>query len=142
MKTSFLGDPMFSIELCVRGLEMFNDDMERVAEWLLSGEARMFEQGGGLEEEDEAESSRFKEGRTLATIVGRPPALCYLALQLFKDNKDAAMNLLFDGGAMYVLGCAVLCRAVLRCRALRGRCSLPDMNAVVAPDSGAPSQVR
>ena len=96
---------MFSIDLCVQGLKMFNDDADRVAEWLLSGEARMFEQGGGLDEQDEDESPRYKEGRTLAQIVGLPPALCYLALQLFKDNKDASMNLLFDQGGMYVRPC-------------------------------------
>lgn len=96
----YLGDPMFSIDLCVQGLKMFNDDADRVAEWLLSGEARMFEQGGGLDEKDDDESARYKEGRTLAQIVGMPPALCYLALQLFKDNKDASMNLLFDQGGM------------------------------------------
>ena len=72
------------------------------------GEALMFQQGGGLEKQEESESSRFKEGRTLATIVGKPPALCYLALQLFKDNKDAAMNLLFDNGAVCVRGMACM----------------------------------
>jgi hypothetical protein len=73
---------------------MFADNVERVAEWLLSGEGDVFAAGGGLEavKSSELDDERLAIARELATICGKPPRLCWQALAMFQVSIFACMD--------------------------------------------------
>ena len=88
-------------EICVLALQLNRDDMERAVEWLMGPQAQAFIEGGALEKGVGGSNPRWGAARDLGLVVGKPPKLCYHALEMFADDRNQATTWLMDHGAMY-----------------------------------------
>eukprot|EP00941_MAST-03F_sp_MAST-3F-sp1_P003112 g3112.t1 len=97
--------PVQSIDLCVKALEIKQDNMEMAADWLLT-HGLTFINAGGLDEQRPTVHSdpRYETAKELAMMFGLPPSLCTKALRLWRDNKEAAADWLLTNGKTFQVG--------------------------------------
>ena len=91
-------------ELCLKALEFNQFDANAAAQWLLSGQAEAFVQGGGLEnssEQSKGNNSLALQAKDLALAVGKHPKLSQHALEMYQGNENAATEWLLDYGNYY-----------------------------------------
>eukprot|EP00501_MAST-03F_sp_TOSAG23-6_P000059 GSMAST32.ASY1.ANO1.60.1 assembled CDS len=97
--------PVQNIELCIKALELKQDNVEMAADWLLTSGVS-FLNAGGLDTDRSSQQydSRFEAGKELAMMFGLPFNLCIKALRLMRDNKEAAADWLLSNGYSFQTG--------------------------------------
>jgi hypothetical protein len=98
------------LEVCVKALEVCQDNPERAFQWIEDGHGDAFVRGGGLSHDSEERTDnpdRMKQAEELATMFGRPPRLVLRALEMFGDSHDRAVAWLMDEGGRYLPGLAI-----------------------------------
>ncbi len=88
-------------DLCVTALLLNRDVMDRAVEWLLGREAEAFVEGGGLDKSLGEANPRWGAARDLGLVVAMHPKLCYHALELSGDDRNAATTWLMEHGLGY-----------------------------------------
>lgn len=93
----------WTLELCMHALKVNHDDEGQAGMWLQGPQADAYlrSQIGGSDGDD---TERWQTARQLANDFGMPPLLCWHALRLNDDNREAAVNWSYDpnGGQRYM----------------------------------------
>lgn len=91
------------LPVAIKALELHQDKMDEAANWLFAGGAATFVEGGGMQEAQSGDDSdpRLNIAREMGQISGLPPRLCYRALEMFQDNRDAAATWVMEEGVKY-----------------------------------------
>jgi len=104
MLSEMLAQP---VDLCVKALEVNNDNADMASMWLMEGHGDAFAAGGGLSEgpQDRTDNdARMKKAMQLAQTFGKPPNLVVRALEMFQDNENRAAEWLMEAGDKYIPG--------------------------------------
>lgn len=97
------------LALCIKALELNDDQMERAASWLFSDAAFAFmmdpsgnSKSGEDDSNDTAEAARWKKADELVLLCQQPLKLCYRALEMYNDEIEPAATWLIEEGQTYL----------------------------------------
>ncbi len=88
----------YDTDLCIKALEMSQDNMERAADMLMTGKVQAFIQGSAAEGRND---KRWENAQTIAVISNMPPKLCYSVLEMLNDENNQAVDWLLRYGSTY-----------------------------------------